>query len=256
MRRNVMETAEFIKIQDMLNILSRKIESLAKEKVVKPPCDLGHLKELPAALAKAQAEFEIADKNKALGFRSSNYADAESNVIASRPFLTKYGLSISHLITQEEDDIWLTTALLHESGERITSRVKIVPEKEGLQGLSAAISYMKRICYAALVGVVAGEGEEENKSTYVKPAYAPKISYNPPKSAQVNQDEVISQDQLDQLHAEFNKYPQILEKIKAALELNSLADIQKSRFMFVLNKARELKELEMEIETKRLAEKK
>ena len=69
-------------------------------------------------------------------------------------------------------------------------------------------------------------------------------------------DQVFGADQLDQLHAEFNKYPQILEKIKAALELNSLADIQKSRFMFVLNKARELKELEMEIETKRLAEKK
>jgi len=252
-----METAEFIKIQDMLNILSRKIESLAKEKVVKPPCDLGHLKELPAALAKAQAEFEIADKNKALSFRSSNYADAESYVLASRPALTKYGLSVSHLITQEEDDVWLTTALLHESGERITSRVKIVSEKEGSQGFSAAITNMKRICYAALVGVVAGEGEEEenNKSTYVKPAYVQK-TYTPPKSAQVNQDEVISQDQLDQLHAEFNKYPQILEKIKAALELNSLADIQKSRFMFVLNKARELKELEMEIEAKRLAEKK
>ena len=48
--------------------------------------------ELFAALAKAQAEFDIVGKNRSSHY--GGYADLEELIAATRPALTKYGLSI------------------------------------------------------------------------------------------------------------------------------------------------------------------
>ena len=50
--------------------------------------------QLATALAKAQGEFDTAGKNQKNPFFKSNYADFEAVVEASRPALSKYGLSV------------------------------------------------------------------------------------------------------------------------------------------------------------------
>lgn len=116
--------------------------------------------ELFTALAKAQEEMEIASKDSSNPFFKSKYADLQSVVGSSRPYLTKHGLSVIHLLQQEDQSTYMVTQLSHSSGQYIRSKVKLSPQKPDVQSLGSYITYMKRYCYAAIVGVVTGEDDD------------------------------------------------------------------------------------------------
>lgn len=116
--------------------------------------------ELFTALAKAQDEMEIARKDCNNPFYKSKYADLQSVVGSSRPSLAKHGLSVIHIMEQQDQHTYMTTQLSHSSGQYIRSRVKLSPVKSDVQSLGSYITYMKRYCYAALVGVVTGEDDD------------------------------------------------------------------------------------------------
>ena len=120
--------------------------------------------QLATALAKAQAEMQVAGKNCKNPFFKSMYADFESLVAASRPALSKYGLCVIQSIASlpEESD-HLTTILMHSSGQWVKSSAKLMPPKQDVQSLASYTTSLKRLTYAALVGVVTGEGEDDGE---------------------------------------------------------------------------------------------
>lgn len=118
------------------------------------------INELFTALAKAQEEMEIASKDSSNPFYKSKYADLQSVVGSSRPYLTKHGLSVIHLLQQEDQSTYMVTQLSHSSGQYIRSKVKLSPQKPDVQSLGSYITYMKRYCYAAIVGVVTGDDDD------------------------------------------------------------------------------------------------
>ena len=88
--------------------------------------------QLATALAKAQAEFSTAKKDKDNPFFKSKYADLESVVNATRPALTKYGLSIIQSPFFENEKSYLITLLMHNSGQWIKSKAQHNPQKSDI----------------------------------------------------------------------------------------------------------------------------
>lgn len=125
---------------------------------------------LASALAKAQAEFTIAIKNRNNPFFKSKYADFESIIAATRPSLAKYGLSVVQPPFEDESTTsFLITILMHSSGQWIKSKARHNPPKADIQSLSSYNTYLKRMCYSSLVGVSTGEEDddaEQAMSTY------------------------------------------------------------------------------------------
>ncbi len=94
------------------------------------------MNELFAALAKAQIEMNIAGTSRINTFYKSNYADFCDVIKASRPALTKNGLSVIQQILQNEDGTdMLHTLLCHSSGQWVETRMRIVPSKPDIQPL-------------------------------------------------------------------------------------------------------------------------
>ena len=110
------------------------------------------LNELFAALSKAQNEMDAAGLDAKNPFFKSKYATHAELVRASRPALTKHGLSVIQQVTVQEEFHVLLTKLCHASGQWVQSRMKINPPKQDVQSLGSYITYLKRYCYAAIEG--------------------------------------------------------------------------------------------------------
>ena len=117
--------------------------------------------QLATSLAKAQGEMEVARKDKNNPYFKSKYADLESVIAASRPALTKYGLSVVQNVYQCSDSHhYLITLLLHSSGQWIKSKAQHNPQKNDIQSLSSYNTYLRRMCYTSLVGVATGDDDD------------------------------------------------------------------------------------------------
>lgn len=132
---------------------------------------VGRYKELFAALAKAQSEMTIAEKNTA-GY-NYKYAGLAEIIKASRPALTKNGLSIIQVLIPGNGDspALLNTMLCHASGEYIESKVKIILQTDTtgkpqnkLQSLGTALTYLRRYSYSAIIGIVTDQDTDGSAS--------------------------------------------------------------------------------------------
>jgi len=128
--------------------------------------------QLATALAKAQGEMAVAGKNQKNPFFKSTYADFEAIINASRPSLSKYGLSVvqppfisenSTSTSESSSQIgnsYLVTILMHSSGQWIKSIARHNPPKNDIQSLSSYNTYLKRMCYTSLIGVATGDDDD------------------------------------------------------------------------------------------------
>lgn len=126
------------------------------------------LDQLAPAIAKAQGEFLTAKKDKDNPFFKSKYADMEAVVEATRPALSKNGLSVVQSVFRMDDThTYLITLLLHASGQWIKSKAQINPQKADIQSLKSYNTYLRRICYESIVGVTTGnEDDDGNHATH------------------------------------------------------------------------------------------
>jgi hypothetical protein len=118
------------------------------------------------ALVKTQAEMEGAKKDSNNPHLKTKYADLESYVFASRPFLVKNGLCVLQMVNTKDDRIFLTTRLAHMSGQYIESSMEIKPSKNDMQGLGAAITYARKYSYSSIICLATedDDGEQDRKN--------------------------------------------------------------------------------------------
>lgn len=123
--------------------------------------------QLATALAKAQGEMGVAHKNQKNPFFKSTYADFEAIIEASRPALSKNGLSVVQPpFVESEGKSILITILLHSSGQWIKSIAAHNPPKSDVQSLSSYNTYLKRMCYSSLVGVATSDDDDGNAASH------------------------------------------------------------------------------------------
>lgn len=117
---------------------------------------------LASALVKAQAELDGAKKESTNPFFKSNYADLHTVIESSFPFLSKYGLSVIQGNDSDEKSFYVTTMLLHNSGQWIKSKLKMPITKADAQGVGATITYARRFALSAMVGIAQYDDDGES----------------------------------------------------------------------------------------------
>ena len=110
---------------------------------------------LSAALSKAQGEMKGATSKSTNPFFNSSYADLNTVIESSVPYLSKHGISV---IQGTEFDMvcgyFVTTRLMHESGEWVQTRVRCpLGGKKDIQAVGGAITYGRRYGLAAMAGI-------------------------------------------------------------------------------------------------------
>lgn len=136
------------------------------------------INELAAALAAAQGEIDNAIADSENPHFKSTYADLASVRRAIRAPLAKHGLSIIQLPTTIEGKPWLTTRLLHKSGQWIEDACQLLVEKPTMQGLGSAITYMRRYATEAVTGIA--EQDDDGNEASKHPAGQTKTKKSPP----------------------------------------------------------------------------
>tara|TARA_R100000655_G_scaffold20867_2_gene42931 strand:+ start:6365 stop:6856 length:492 start_codon:yes stop_codon:yes gene_type:complete len=123
---------------------------------------------LAAALSKAQSEIRGAVASSVNPFFKSNYADLDTVIKSCFPQLTKNGLSIIQgNDTCDKGSFYVTTMLLHESGQWIKSKLKMPITKKDAQGVGATCTYARRFALSAMVGIAQTDDDGNSISTKV-----------------------------------------------------------------------------------------
>ena len=108
---------------------------------------------LASALSKAQSEMKGAAKKSINPFFNSGYADLHTVIESSMPHLDKNGLSVIQGNDGKPGEFYVTTMLLHDSGQWIKSKLKMPIEKATAQAVGSVITYGRRYGLSAMVGI-------------------------------------------------------------------------------------------------------
>jgi len=183
------------------------------------------IKELVAALAKAQSVLKPAVFNKINPHFRNRYADFTSCMDACRMPLSDNGLAIIQFCETLDGKLNLITMLAHTSGQWIRSEFPIICAKMDSQGIGSAMTYAKRYSLCGMVGVVADEESDDDAEAaqgrykqqeaarpasrpYVKPLDIP--VYQTPK--------FVSEEQASELRSLLQKCPNdYVERVTSGL---------------------------------------
>jgi hypothetical protein len=119
------------------------------------------IKELAAALAKAQAEIGNAVKNSDNSHFRSRYADLAEVLNTVRPVFAQHGLSFMQFPGFESGIVSVETVIAHSSGEWISSTLHAPVSKHDAQGVGSALTYARRYSLAACAGIAQEDDDGE-----------------------------------------------------------------------------------------------
>lgn len=123
------------------------------------------MKQIAAALIKAQKQMGSAKKDSNNPFFKSKYADLNAIREACLPILNENGIVVLQPIVHENGKNFVKTMLLHESGESIEGMTEIVYSKQNdAQAQGSGITYARRYGLQSLVNVGA-EDDDGNKAS-------------------------------------------------------------------------------------------
>ena len=127
------------------------------------------IKELAAALAKFQGEVNNPQNSTTVkvktdkGSYSYRYAKLDEVLNIVRPLLSKNGLSIVQIPTTVDNQISISTMLLHSSGEWLELEpITLKMDKASAQGAGGAITYARRYALSAALGIASEDDDDAN----------------------------------------------------------------------------------------------
>jgi hypothetical protein len=119
------------------------------------------IKNLSMALLKAQKNIGAATKGAANPFFKSKYADLGSVMEACKEALNNEGITVLQPVQSSETGDYVETLLLHESGEFMSSSMKLLLSKQDMQAYGSAVSYARRYSLQSLVFIPAEDDDGE-----------------------------------------------------------------------------------------------
>ena len=111
------------------------------------------------ALFKALAEFQ-ATRPRAVKDGKSNFGKFATyeSVLEAAQAAHGLGLSFTHIM----DEDMMITILAHSSGQFLTSRMRVLADRQNAHGFGSGMSYTKRYCIAAMLGIPAVQDDDGN----------------------------------------------------------------------------------------------
>jgi hypothetical protein len=136
------------------------------------------IKEIAAALVKAQAAIKGAVKDATNPHFRSKYADLTSVIDAVKDALNTNGITFLQPVTFSDEGVSVETVLMHSSGEWISEKLAVPVSKHDAQGVGSAISYGRRYGLQAMCGVPSedDDGNDAVKHAPAKPAAKPVLA--------------------------------------------------------------------------------
>ncbi len=115
-----------------------------------------------AALAKAQASYEVAKKTATNPHFKSKFAPLDEVIAATHAGNSANGISVLQpMVSDQFGNMYLMTIVSHESGGCIKATVPL-GEVGSIQDLGSKVTYMRRYARSALLGVAADEDDDGN----------------------------------------------------------------------------------------------
>lgn len=134
------------------------------------------MKQIAAAMVKAQRQFAPALKTSNNPHFKSRYADLSACVEAVIDALNAEGIALMQLPHESDSGVVIETMFLHESGEQISGGKVFVPaSKNDAQGYGSAMTYARRYGLMAACGI-APEDDDGNAASRAKPEPAATIT--------------------------------------------------------------------------------
>lgn len=192
------------------------------------------------ALAKAQGELPLVGKNNETKKTETSkytykYADIADVITKCAPILAKHGLAVIHTLNYDENGDYMETFLTHSSGEYLSSRLQLRPEKSDIKGFGSAITYLRRYSYAAMVGVAIGEDDDGNATIpEKKAANIPTIDKYYDDEVAAEESIYIRPDQLEQLDELLAPHPEIKDSLLLSYKIKTLNQVEKKQFLGIL----------------------
>ena len=122
--------------------------------------------ELTKALITFHVKVDQITKDAKNPFFKSSYATLQNIQESIRMPLIESGLTICQLPAENNG---LTTILMHESGEWISSTYYMVPVKNDPQGIGSCITYQRRYALCAILNLSIGDPDDDgNMATHGK----------------------------------------------------------------------------------------
>jgi ERF superfamily len=123
------------------------------------------IQELAKALSLAQGEMGAAKMDSVNPFYKSKYANLGSVIESIKVPLKNHGLSISQFTEGDGTNVTLTTVLMHESGQWLSSTVSLPlpPDSKNIaQQLGIISTYLRRYGLSAILSVYTEEDTDGN----------------------------------------------------------------------------------------------
>jgi hypothetical protein len=121
--------------------------------------------------------------------------------------------------------------------------MRILPPKNDVQTMSSHVTYLKRVSYASLVGIVTGDEDDDGETSVATSrevfakGTATNHNYDPKKESA----DVVNRTQLEEIEYEVANYPDIAEDLLDKLRIQSLADLPASKYRPVIDHIRKTK---------------
>jgi len=117
---------------------------------------------LAVALVQFSGKMTPVKKDSINSHFRNKYASLSQIIEQTQQSLYECGLTVVQMPTGDNE---LTTLLLHESGEYISSTYRMTPSKNDPQGLGSAITYQRRYAYGAILNLNIDEDDDANEAS-------------------------------------------------------------------------------------------
>jgi len=193
------------------------------------------------ALSKAQGEFPKINANRRNNFMFNQYSDLDMIMRTIRKALSDNGLSITQQTKIVDERVVLVTRLRHKSAQFIETRSRIIPSRNDVQTYASLLKAMKRHDIMGLLNITIiddmDDDDGERNMEHIRKERIKGTGLNMRYKAKEESFETITQDQLAELERVIDDNVDIVEDIYKALNIESLADMPKSRYNDVKRQA-------------------
>lgn len=121
------------------------------------------IKEISIALLKAQKEIGAAKKGSVNPFFHSKYADLGSVMEACKEALNTNGITVLQPVGHDEHGDYVETVLLHDSGEYISSQMRLVATTD-VQKQGSTVTYARRYSLQSML-FIPSEDDDGNRAS-------------------------------------------------------------------------------------------
>jgi len=129
-------------------------------------------------LLNAQKEIESVDKDGNNPFFKSTYTTLNATIQACKEILNKYNIIVLQPIESDENGVYVCTKLIHTSGDKLESRMRIEKAKANdPQSQGSAISYARRYSLKSLLTM--SDSDDDAEKAMARPAQRPAPQQRP-----------------------------------------------------------------------------